>query len=251
MRKTILISIFFLPFFLFAEIKAGVGAADITPPVGTPSAGYLDRKGEGMEGVHDTLQALALFIDNGEKKLAICSVDHLGFTYEMVQKVKDIVEKKLPSCEIYIASSHTHSGGGAYLNIPGLGDALAGPYNDSVTRFYIEQTAAAILQAGQNVFSAKMGIGYGKAEKLSLYRGQWPLAVSLPDMITVIKITHLDGAPLAILVNYPVHPTILKSQNHLFSSDFVGYMRDYLISLLGSSVKPLYINGAQGDIVTD
>lgn len=58
----------FIPVVVSASITVGVGKRDITPPVGTPSAGYIKRNGEGMQGVHDPLLAIALFIDNGEKK---------------------------------------------------------------------------------------------------------------------------------------------------------------------------------------
>ena len=76
-----------IPTIIFASINVGVGEADITPTMGTPSAGYTERKGEGMQGAHDPLLAIALFIDNGEKQVVLCSVDHLGFTYEMVQEI--------------------------------------------------------------------------------------------------------------------------------------------------------------------
>jgi hypothetical protein len=67
-------SLFFLlalliPILSSADLKVGIGKVDITPPIGTPSAGYMERKGEGMQGIHDPLLAIALFIDNGEKKI--------------------------------------------------------------------------------------------------------------------------------------------------------------------------------------
>lgn len=240
-----------LPTISFASVNIGIGKTDITPCIGTPSAGYRERKGEGMQGVHDPLLAIALFIDNGEKQIVLCSVDHLGFTYEMVQEITEKIHAypKLKTCEIYIASSHTHSGGGAYLNIPILGASLAGAYNLETTQFYINKTADAILQACHNQTPAKIGIGYGKAGKLSQYRGLWPKDITPLRDVTVIKVTHLDDTPLAVLFNYPLHPTVLKSQNRLFSSDFVGYARDHLQSFLGSNVQPIYFNGAQGDII--
>jgi hypothetical protein len=67
--------------------------------------------------------------------------------------------------------------------------------------------------------------------------------------VAVIKVTKLDNTPLAVLFNYPVHPTVLKGQNRQFSSDFVGYARDHLQSILGPDVQPIYFNGAQGDII--
>jgi neutral ceramidase len=234
-----------------AAISVGIGKSDITPPMGTPSAGYAERKGEGMQGVHDPLLAIALYIDNGNKQIVLCSVDHLGFSYEMTQEIiqRAHAVPQLKHCEIYIASSHTHSGGGAYLNIPLIGDTLAGPYNPRTTQFYIEKTVEAIVQASQKLIPSKIGIGYGKATDLSRYRGQWPTDVTpMPD-VAVIKITRLDNTPLAVLFNYAVHPTVLTSQNRLFSSDFVGYARDHLHRLMGSDVQPVYFNGAQGDII--
>lgn len=240
-----------LPTIIFATINVGIGKADITPSIGTPSAGYKERKGEGMEGVHDPLLAIALFIDNGKKQIALCSVDHLGFTYEMVQAITQKIHShpELKRCEVFIASSHTHSGGGAYLNIPVLGASLAGTYSPQTTQSYIDQTVEAILQAYHHQIPAKIGIGYGKAKTLSQYRGLWPKDIIPLNDVTIIKVTHLDDTPLAVLFNYPVHPTVLKSQNRLFSSDFVGYARTYLQSSIGSNVCPIYFNGAQGDII--
>lgn len=239
-----------LPNFGNAILQVGIGKANITPPLGRPSAGYAERKGEGMEGVHDPLLALALYIDNGEKRIIFCSVDHLGFTYEMVQKIIHQVHSipHLENTEIYVGSSHTHSGGGAYLNIPFLGELLAGLYNEETTQFYINKTAEAIVQAGQNLIPAKIGIGYGKTKELSYYRGLWPKGIVPLSDISIIKVTTLDNTPLAVLFNYPVHPTVLKSQNRLFSADFVGSARTHLQTLLGSDLQPIYFNGAQGDI---
>lgn len=159
-----------------ANINVGIGKTNITPPIGTSSAGYVERKGEGMHGVHDSLLAIALFIDNGEKQLALCSVDHLGFIYKIVQEVTQKIHahSELKRWKVFIASPHTHSGGGSYLNIPGLGASLAGIYSLQTTQFYMDQTAEAIFQAYHHQVPVRLGIGYRKAKDLSRYRGLWP-----------------------------------------------------------------------------
>jgi hypothetical protein len=254
------ICIFFLnSFFQFlysspifgSALSVGIGKTDITPPIGTPSAGYMERKGAGMEGVHDPLQAIALFIDNGEKQIAFCSVDNLGFNYEMIQAVINRVHQAgLERCEVYVGSSHTHSGGGGYLNIPVIGPALAGAYDAELTEFYIEKTSRAIIEASQTAIEGKIGIGYGKCrENLSKYRGKWPENVTPLSDMTVIKVTRQDGTPFAVLFNYAMHPTVMRGQNRLFSADFVGPAREHVQSLLGRDVQPIYFNGAQGDII--
>lgn len=251
LRYLLFLTFIALPAMSFASVNIGIGKTDITPSIGTPSAGYAERQGEGMQGAHDPLLAIALFIDNGEKQIVLCSVDHLGFTYDMTQEITAKIHSypELKACEIFIAASHTHSGGGAHLNIPIVGEKIAGTYNFDTTQFYINKTTDAILEACRHQTPAKIGIGYGKAKNLSKYRGQWPKSITPLEDITVIKITGLDDSPLAVFFNYPVHPTVLKSQNRLFSSDFVGYARSHLQSSLGSSVQPIYFNGAQGDII--
>lgn len=236
-----------------ATLNIGIGKTEITPPVplGIPSAGYRERKGAGMEGVHDPLFATALFITNGNKQLVLCSVDNLLFPNEIVQEIEEEVLQLAPQlrgCEMYIGATHTHSGGGGHLNVPLIGESIAGPYHNELATFYAKKTAEAIIQASQRQGAAKVGIGYGKAESLNKYRGLWPSDITPPADITLIKVVQEDGTPLAILFNYAVHPTILKSQNRLFSADFVGYTRDHLSSLLGPTVQPLYFNGAQGDV---
>jgi len=249
-RNLFLIFVCINPVLGNAVLNVGIGKTEITPAIGTPSAGYADRNGEGMQGVHDPLLAIALFIDNDEKQIVLCSVDHLGFTYEMVQEITQQARAlpQLKQCEIYIASSHTHSGGGAYLNIPVLGESLAGRYDPEARHLYVKKTAEAIIQASQNAIPSKIGFGYTKAQDLSQYRSSWPPAIQPISDVTVIKITKLDETPLAVLFNYAIHPTVLGSQNRLFSSDFVGYARDHVQALLGSEIQPIYFNGAQGDI---
>ncbi len=249
--KKILLLIFLFPLLGNAAILAGIGKSDITPPKGTPSAGYSERQGKGMEGTHDPLLAIALFLDNGEKKIIFCSVDHLGFPYDMTQEIIQKVKKtpSLKDCEVYIGSSHSHSAGGAYLNIPLLGKSLAGDYNPDMTAFYIQGTVDACVKASQNTIPVKLGIGYGYAEDLSKYRGTYPTDIAPLSDVAIIKITRLDDTPFALFFNYPIHPTILRGGNLLFSSDFVGYTRKELQKLLGSTIQPLYFNGAQGDII--
>lgn len=40
-----------------------------------------------QQSAHHLLLALAMVIETKDKKIALCSVDHLGFTYDMVQEV--------------------------------------------------------------------------------------------------------------------------------------------------------------------
>lgn len=234
---------------LSAELRAGAAQSDITPPKGTPSAGYGARMGRGMEGAHDPLLATALVLDNGDKRIALVGVDHLGFDAAMVRAVLDAVHARPETarCEVYLGSSHTHSGGGAYMNVPGIGTILAGKYDAKVYQSYIDGAADAILRAARNLAPAKVGVGYGHAPGLNGYRGDWPPNVPTRDDVAVIKVVRPDGSPMAVLFNFAAHGTVLGGKNMLFSADFVGGARRHLGESLAGA-QPIFFNGAQGDV---
>lgn len=262
MMKKLVLCTLLIPTMSFANLQVGVGQSDITPPLGTPSAGCFEREG-GMKGIHDPLLAIAMVIDNGEKMVAFCSVDHMGFLHEMMEEVKCQVHrhKKLAKCEIFIGSSHTHSGGGGYLNLGCLGELVAGPYDANLVKICVDGTAKAIIQACENLQPAKIGIGYdGQVKGFTTYAGVYPKELDPPTDLVVIKATKLDGSPLAVFFNYSLYPDVLVYSSDefptdpntmmVFSADVVGYARNSIKSLIGSDVTPIFFNGAKGELLT-
>src|SRR5688500_17165820 len=72
-----------------AAVRAGVGKAEITPPVGTPLGGYGNAllPGRPAEGVHDPLFAKALVLDDGARRVAIVATDLIGTNPEITRQV--------------------------------------------------------------------------------------------------------------------------------------------------------------------
>jgi hypothetical protein len=232
------------------NVYVGLGQCDMTPKIGTPSAGYRAREGAGMTSIHDPLMSSTILLKTENKLIALCGVDNLGFTHDMVKKVISAVKGTpgLESCEVYLGFSHTHSGGGAFLNFPPVGELLAGKYDPDIAQFYIDCVIKSIVDARQNLHPAKVGFGYTKLPSLVRYRSTWPENVTPPADLSVIKITHLNGEPLAVFFSYAIHPTVLSHKNRAFSADFVGFARQQLRTQLGGHIFPLFFNGAQGDL---
>ncbi len=230
------------------KLAAGVGRADITPPVGTPLAGYGGRAGKPSTGVHDPTEARALIIDNGVEKIAFLSVDHLGYDHAMVERVRSIASSatQIAPDRIFVMSSHTHAGGGAYLEIFPI---LAGRYDPKIRAFYEERAAEALVRANSNLKPARIAIGAGEARGISRFRSKWPPDGPVNAEVGVIRIdSAATGKPLAVLMNFAAHPTVLGSKNFEFSADFVGYARRAVETMLGGDVMALFANGAQGTI---
>src|SRR5947209_17712072 len=74
-----------------AELAAGAGAADITPPRGCPMAGYYSARG--AEGTHDPLHAKALVFEKDGTRVALVALDLIGTPRKMVEEARAHVEK--------------------------------------------------------------------------------------------------------------------------------------------------------------
>jgi neutral/alkaline ceramidase-like enzyme len=234
------------------KLMAGVAKSDITPALGTPLAGYGARMARPSTGVHDPTEARALVIDNGTEKIALVSVDHLGFDHGMVDRIRGIACEPthiLPD-HIFVMSSHTHSGGGAFMEmLPPLANALAGKFDAKTRAFYEQRTAEAIIAADKNLKPARIAIGAGEARGISRFRSSWPPNGPVDPEVGVIRIdSAATGKPMALLVNFAAHPTVLGAENMTFSADFVGYARNALEKMIGGDVMAIFANGAQGTI---
>lgn len=227
---------------------AGVGKSDITPAIGTPLAGYGGRLGRPSVGVHDPTEARALILDNGAEKIAFLSVDHLGFDHQMVERIRELVSKAtgIAPDHLFVMSSHTHSGGGAYLE---LLPVLAGRYDARIREAYSERAAAAVIAASQAMKAARIAFGAGEARGISRFRSTWPPGGPVDPEVGVIRVDAADtGRPMAVLMNFAAHPTVVGDKNFEFSADYVYYARRALEQMIGGGVMALFANGAQGTV---
>ncbi|HLF83692.1 MAG TPA: neutral/alkaline non-lysosomal ceramidase N-terminal domain-containing protein [Blastocatellia bacterium] len=234
------------------KLAAGVAKSDITPPVGTTLAGYGARRSQPSTGVHDPTEARALIIDNGIEKIALVSVDHLGFDHGMVDRIRGIASEatQIRPDHIYVMSSHTHSGGGAYMEmLPLLANALAGKFDPKIRAFYEQRTAEAIIAANKTLKPARIAIGAGEARGISRFRSTWPPDGPVDPEVGLIRVdSAATGKPMAVLMNFAAHPTVLGADNMTFSADFVGYARNALERMIGGDAMAIFANGAQGTI---
>lgn len=223
------------------ELRAGVGKADITPPLGTPLGGYSARKGAPSTAVHDPIMAKALVLDDGATRVAIITSDLVGSNPEMVRRVADAA--KFPQDHLLICASHTHSGPGAYGK--GLFALVAlGAYRQPVFDHLADGMARALTQALDSLQPARLALGE-KAfpEFMRNRRG----AKIVDPALWLMRVDTADGKPLAALVDLTAHGTILGESNMEFSADWMGATQAYLEREL-PGVTALYANGAEGDI---
>jgi neutral ceramidase len=219
---------------------------DITPPVGTGFDGYAARKGNSL-GIHDPLLAQLLLLESEKSKIVLISMDLLGTSLDFTQQVRQGIAQSIdvPVDNTIIACSHTHSGAAGFL-----------PYHPGITSFedpelkrlVVRKLIGAAIWAKQLLQPASLGSGHGALSGIGLNRNH-PEGGLVDQEVIVLKVENEAGIPIAVLMNYGCHPTVLGYQNLLFSADFPGATRDTLRQIYKDTVF-IFTNGASGDIST-
>ena len=223
------------------QFDVGVGRRLITPNPLLPVSGGMGPTDPATEK-RGELSARAMVFRSGQTTVAFVSLDLLGFPSVLCDRVRAMVPK-IPSANILIGSSHTHSAPDCYAFPDGsgghTGDLL---YIDSVCK----NAAEAINEAIENLRPAQLKIGTGEA------KGQIAYNYYAPDLydrrMSVIQAIESDGKIIATLVNYAIHPEVLGSRLGIVSPDLIGPLRDRLESEAGGMA--MFMNGAQGGMVT-
>ena len=149
-------------------LEAGWAKRPMTPPIGTPLAGYGNRKGEPSTGVHDELFVKALVLSDGRNRAVIVASDMLIVPPNLAGMVRERVADRteIAAGDILFNASHTHSGPGGWA--PGFaGKQFSGAYDESVLEFLAQRFTEAIVEADANV-TRGAAFGTGSVEVLSL-----------------------------------------------------------------------------------
>ena len=232
-----------------ADLKAGVAAVNATPPLEmqAPLGGYGERMNRPAEGVHDTLWAKALMLDDGTRRFCLVTLDQLG----LPRSVKESLMPRLAAegwteATVMILPSHTHTGPEMMamnhrnrLQVPQLGI-----FKPELLDFMVQRLAEVIRAASRHSTSVRFGVGSVRTEGLQRNRRGAP---EIDPELTVVRIDRNDGTPLAALVQFTGHPTIMTAQDMHYSGDWPGYLQREMEALIGGGAVVMYFNGAEGD----
>ncbi len=237
-----------------SQLRIGTGRADITPPPGTPQGIWGAQLHERGIGADMPLYATALAITCGEESALIVDVDAIGFNSAWSERILDAVAglTKIPRDHIRVSGSHTHSGPKTLrLEVVSEGLDMGVEYLESLPL----RIAGAAWQALQNQKPARIAAGTGSCainvnRRLKLPDGQnvvgrnWDGPVD--RTVRVVRFDDLDEQPLAVIVHYACHPTIMAWDNQWFTPDYPGVVRQVVEREVGGTC--LFLQGATGSV---
>jgi len=224
-----------------AAFTAGIAVRKVTPDPLLPVSGGTGPSHAVTQNKED-LTVRALVLNDGTTRVAIVSVDFLGFPSVHGDKVRAKVPR-IPADHILIGATHTHSAPDMYCFPDENGNTSGNPkYID----FVIDQTAAAINEAIDSEQPASVKINTGEARGKIAYNAY---AEELYDpRCNVMQFLDTNGKPFATLVNYAIHPEVLGNKQGILSPDLIGPLYDEIAAKGGGT--GIFMNSAQGGMVT-
>lgn len=221
------------------KIKVGVAEKVITPPIGTPMAGYA-RKGVST-GVHDDLYARALVIEDSEgETVALVTLGIINlYGTDRMNAIRQGVSQQtgIPEHNIVVSCTHTHSG-------PSIGAA-----SDEYQKSLIDTTVATIVEAWETRVPGRIGIGSVEALEVGRNDRRMEYGGLHPDPETaIIKVENASGKLMGVAFNFGCHPSTLDLHNLEFTEDWPYYAITGIKESVGEDVWVAYYQSAQGDV---
>ncbi|MBN1535380.1 MAG: neutral/alkaline non-lysosomal ceramidase N-terminal domain-containing protein [Anaerolineales bacterium] len=227
------------------QLLASVFEIDITPPEGYYLDGYSVRK-EKSQGAHDPLMGQILLVKSSNRQLAIICLDLIAVGINFTSIIRKGIQENIgiPPENILVSCSHTHSGPVGFM--PSFPGSISSD-NPELQRYVSQQLVVAALLANNQLQPVQIGIGRGMIEGIGLNRND---AYAITDKeVIVLRLDSMSGNPIAVLMNYGCHPTVLGFTNLQYSADFPGAARANLRKIYPDTVF-MYTNGASGDVST-
>ncbi|MCC9166811.1 neutral/alkaline non-lysosomal ceramidase N-terminal domain-containing protein [Pontibacter harenae] len=201
-------------------LQVGWAKVNITPPVGTPMAGYGKRLGMKYEQVHDSTWVRTFAFSNGSNKAYFVTLDMLI----VPMSVTAALEKEYPKLgikpeQVYLSATHTHTSFGGWAKKL-AGRLMAGKYKKQVVAQTVQHIIQSIKQAEANLQPTRLS--YGQASAAGFVRNRLTgSSTTLDSTLRFIKFEQLNGQT-ALLCTFSGHPTILPSMQPILSRDYPG-----------------------------
>jgi neutral ceramidase len=242
-----------------AQLEAGAGRADITPPTGYYMMGWVRTDAKTI-GQHTRLYARVIVLKQGDKKVALIAGDLNAWPGGLVKQAADMNKDRGFSEQNVLASaSHTHAAPTGFYNFGTYNTAFMQADNPTEFKivdtaadpqlyaFMVKQVAAAIRRADDDLAPAQVGWGFTTLLGLTANRsieahladhdifvdfGQGSVAMdplgyadTIDPEVNVLRVDHVRKGrhtPIGIWSTFADHGTVNKYEFNYYNEDHHG-----------------------------
>jgi hypothetical protein len=238
-----------------AELRAGQGVVDVTPPLGIELAGFHrpPDNPRRITSIRQPSAVRALVIALGEARVAIVSLDILAVSTDLSTRLGAAVERAtgIPAANVRFAATHTHSMP-TFRALRQWG-AISPEYMQSVEAAAVR----AVTLAKEDLAPAEMLLGKSHAEGASFNRTRRPWKTDvdfdaastetdrwLDTMLHVLLFRRGGGRPDLLWYHFACHP--VSYQDEAAGPDWPGLVDK--LTLESHKLLPSYLQGHAGDV---
>lgn len=220
--------------------RAAASQVDLEPIIGSWLTGFGLRVYP-SDGQHDPLLAKAVLLEDGATQIAIVSCDLIGIPAKTIAKLRARIAEhnSIPANNIVISCTHTHS---APASMPFRG--VLGYINHHWWSDVQDKIVALVAGLVAQLQPATLRHGTSQVEGISYNRQDQTHPID--RTLTAIAIDNAQGARMATLVNFALHPVTLSHGNLKISGDVQGEAMRRTQQAQGGIA--LYLQGACGDV---
>jgi neutral ceramidase len=249
----------------WADLRVGTSAVKITPPTGTPMAGYYYERGS--QDVIDDLYAKAAVLDDGSTKVAMVVCDLISLPRDVVLEARQLIERQtgIPGAHVMMSATHTHTGPALARGSvrDDLDKASSNPAKNYTSELP-ERIAQAVAEANGKLAAVKVSYARQSEDRLSFCRRFWmkdgtvgwnpgkrnpniirPVSPIDPE-VGVVYFETPDNKSVLTYVNFAMHADTTGGAR--ISADFPGALARRLVDYRGPDMMTMFANGACGNI---
>lgn len=206
-------------------------------------AGFQNRRP--ANGIHDSIWARTVIIDDGTTRIALVSLDAIGFFHDQVIEVRKRLLKDLKIDYCMIAATHVHETPDL-MGIWGPSEFRSG-VNKDYLEMAINQTVKSVESAVLDLEPVSLHFSMNENDALPMVTDTRRPIVHDPGTY-IIQAKREDGSTKGTLVSWANHPETLWNKNLLITSDFPHFFRKEIEESTGGLC--VYFNGAIGGLIT-
>ena len=225
------------------RISAGYAEKTITPKDNNHYlAGYIIRD-KPMKGVHDDIYVRTLILDGPWARLVIMELDLLCIDKNIYMDTKRRAEKILGKNHLVLAASHTHSAPSTLYRDP-LHRIGVGEFRKDYYDYVMERIEEALEEAVSTAEPVQAWFTSTEIKGVATDRNTPRKKIDQKAVILGLDMR----SKKVLVINYPVHPTVLGPDNLYVTRDLVGALQDKVEEHTG--YRTIYLNGAAANIST-